>query len=450
MYFFLRLWRAWLNSVPEYSLTNNCITANAYLCIELNAHGLLNAIFRCIETNSLAFFYPMQYGSQQCESFFRNLRSTSTTCSTVVNCSLLDAIHRIQRIQLQADISVMDFNSEGENIIFPRTRHLNTSYEAQDKNISPPIVSLDKNCTLPSYSKIKNILHCAKQDAFHIISMLGMKVDIKKADDIQIRNLSNTNTIDGHVFNEEQDEKDNLDCEDFSEMSTINSTQQTETEEECDTEVLQDLTILSNVTETLELQDYAEAQANLHSESPFTVVKDSQGKEHVVRKSSICWLFNTKVSKLSSDRLQRVRSSEYEKNVRSTITRNRNCTITSEEVSIGDWCLFQTDNGDGYIVGLVLSFAYMTGQTWRSIEYSNNFANVSGNKKQIGVLCHWFDVDNNGNLTLLELAVHGYLPIERYRLTLPYPIFTEIGVRLSNDIYTEIKDRLKNRLSAEI
>lgn len=344
----------------------------------------------------------------------------------------------------------MDFNSEGENIIFPRTRHLNTSYEAQDKNISPPIVSLDKNCTLPSYSKIKNILHCAKQDAFHIISMLGMKVDIKKADDIQIRNLSNTNTIDGHVFNEEQDEKDNLDCEDFSEMSTINSTQQTETEEECDTEVLQDLTILSNVTETLELQDYAEAQANLHSESPFTVVKDSQGKEHVVRKSSICWLFNTKVSKLSSDRLQRVRSSEYEKNVRSTITRNRNCTITSEEVSIGDWCLFQTDNGDGYIVGLVLSFAYMTGQTWRSIEYSNNFANVSGNKKQIGVLCHWFDVDNNGNLTLLELAVHGYLPIERYRLTLPYPIFTEIGVRLSNDIYTEIKDRLKNRLSTEI
>jgi len=207
--FFLRLWRAWLNSISEYSLTNNCITTNAYLCIELNAHGLLNAIFKCIEMNSLEFFLSWHYGSQQCESFFRNLRSTSTTCSTVVNCSLLDAIHRMQRIQLQADISVMDFNSEGENIIFPRTRHLNSSYEVQDKNILPPTVSLDKNCTLPSYFRITDILHRAKQDAFHIISILGMKVDIQKANDIQTRNLTicNTNTIDGYVFNEKQDER---------------------------------------------------------------------------------------------------------------------------------------------------------------------------------------------------------------------------------------------------
>jgi len=101
-------------------------------------------------------------------SFFRKLRSTSTTRSTVVNC-LLDAIHRMQRIQLQADISVMYFNSEGENIIFPRTRHLNSSHEVQDKNILSPTVSLDKNCTLPSYFRITDILHRAKQNAFHII-----------------------------------------------------------------------------------------------------------------------------------------------------------------------------------------------------------------------------------------------------------------------------------------
>lgn len=266
----------------------------------------------------------------------------------------------MQRIQLQADISVMDFNSEGENIIFPRTRHLNSSYEVQDKNILSPTVSLDKNCTLLSYSRIKDILHHAKQDAFHIISILGMKVDIQKADDIQTRNLTINNTIDRYVFNEKQDEENNLDCEDFSEVSTTISThcQQIEAAEECDTETLQDLTILSNVTGTLELQDYAEIEVKLNSESPSTVVKDSQGKEHVVRKSSICWLLNAKVSKLSSDRLQRVRNSEYEKNVRSVITRNCNCTIISEKVSIGDWCLFQTDDGNDCIIGLVLGFAY--------------------------------------------------------------------------------------------
>jgi len=59
-------------------------------------------------------------------------------------------------------------------------------------------------------------------------------------------------------------------------------------------------------------------------------------------------------------------------------------------------------------------------------------------------------VDNNGNLTLLELAVHGYFPIEQYRLTLPSPIFTKSGISLSNNIYIEIKDRLKNRLPTKI
>lgn len=136
VFFFLRIWRAWLQSVPTYSVTNNFITANAYLCIELNAHGLLNAIFRCMEANLFEKFLLWQYGSQQCESFYRNLRSTTTTCSTIVNCSLLDAIHRVQRIQLQADISVFDFGSFKESIIFPRTRHLNTSYEVQDRNVS--------------------------------------------------------------------------------------------------------------------------------------------------------------------------------------------------------------------------------------------------------------------------------------------------------------------------
>ena len=59
----------------------------------------------------------------------------STTFSTVVNCSLLEAIRRIHRIQIQADISVMNFEPEGENLIFPRTRHLNTNYESQNENL---------------------------------------------------------------------------------------------------------------------------------------------------------------------------------------------------------------------------------------------------------------------------------------------------------------------------
>lgn len=76
-----------------------------------------------------------------------------------MDCTVLEAIHRIQ---LQADISVTDFNIEGEHLIFPRTKHLNASYEVQGKNISAPSVISDINCTLPNHEKIKSILQRAK------------------------------------------------------------------------------------------------------------------------------------------------------------------------------------------------------------------------------------------------------------------------------------------------
>lgn len=98
-------------------------------------------------------------------------------------------MQRIQRIQLQADISVMDFNREGENFNFPRTRHLNASYEVQDKELGLLSARVDRNCAPPSHLEIINILTSAKRDAYSMISSLGMKVDIAKADDIQIRNL---------------------------------------------------------------------------------------------------------------------------------------------------------------------------------------------------------------------------------------------------------------------
>ena len=34
--FFLRYWRKWILEHPMYTLKQNCITENAYICIELN------------------------------------------------------------------------------------------------------------------------------------------------------------------------------------------------------------------------------------------------------------------------------------------------------------------------------------------------------------------------------------------------------------------------------
>lgn len=148
------------------------------------------------------------------------------------------------------------------------------------------------------------------------------------------------------------------------------------------------------------------------------------------------------MTKLSSDRLQRVKNSEYEKNLPLSKPGISDCTILSKEVFIGDWCLFETVDGDKCNIGLVLSFAYTSGKTWKNIEYSNTFANVTGNKKPIGVLCHWFSVDDDGNLCLIKMSVHRYIPIEQYRLTLSPPIFTDIGLSLNRNIFIQIRSQL--------
>lgn len=67
------------------------------------------------------------------------------------------------------------------------------------------------------------------------------------------------------------------------------------------------MTKLDSVKGTLELKAYNNTCIKLPELSPFTVVTDGNGKEIVVRKSSICWLLRKTNGKLSSDRIQRVR-----------------------------------------------------------------------------------------------------------------------------------------------
>ena len=54
--FFLRYWRAWIMT-NKFSVISNFITTNTYLCVELNAHSLLNAIFFASSLNLVQHFY---------------------------------------------------------------------------------------------------------------------------------------------------------------------------------------------------------------------------------------------------------------------------------------------------------------------------------------------------------------------------------------------------------
>ena len=115
--FFLRYWRKWIILNKSYTLGNNFITSNAYNCIELNAHAMINYIIAIrdhIKENQC--FVPWFLGLQCCETTFRAARSMSSIYSTVINFGMLGLLRRLHRLQIQLKIQA---ETQGE-ICFPR------------------------------------------------------------------------------------------------------------------------------------------------------------------------------------------------------------------------------------------------------------------------------------------------------------------------------------------
>lgn len=115
--FIVRLWREYILKSKNFKLKDNFLTSNCYYCIELNAHSLVLILVYLKENSLLNMFIPLHYSSQPCESLFRQVRSYTSTYSTVANCSVKEILGRLTRIQLQADIAV----NYSEDFTFPRS-----------------------------------------------------------------------------------------------------------------------------------------------------------------------------------------------------------------------------------------------------------------------------------------------------------------------------------------
>ena len=115
--FFVRYWRKWLLLNKAYTLKDNFITSNAFMCIELNAHALivfLLAVRDHVKNNDC--FLPWLLGSQCYEALFRAARSMSSIFSTTINFGMLGLLHRIHRLHIQLALQI----DSDEEILFPR------------------------------------------------------------------------------------------------------------------------------------------------------------------------------------------------------------------------------------------------------------------------------------------------------------------------------------------
>lgn len=120
--YFMRIWRQWIKK-NGYSLTENFITLNAYACLEINGHSLIQLIRKFRDDGVDHFFLPCLFESQQCEQTFRQLRTMTTLNWTKINFSMLELTHMISRIDLQNEIA--HFKLKNTGITLPRITNRN-------------------------------------------------------------------------------------------------------------------------------------------------------------------------------------------------------------------------------------------------------------------------------------------------------------------------------------
>lgn len=150
--FVLRLWRRSIMA-RKINLKDNFITSNCYSCIEMNAHSLIRIILFAKKNDLTEAFLPYLLNSQHCEAFSRQIRSFTTTYSTVANCTVKEMVGRITKIQLLNDIPLM-----GKKIQFPRT-------------VKTPI----KNAySLPNQNEILETIEICKKVAIKFATNFGL------------------------------------------------------------------------------------------------------------------------------------------------------------------------------------------------------------------------------------------------------------------------------------
>lgn len=269
--FVLRIWKKDMQSSGKYELQEHYPTLNSVSCVEINSHSIVLLMCYLKERNLDHLFHPELFGSQQCESIFRQIRSISSSYSTVTNASLFEIIQKISKIELQNEIvhkKLTDYN-------FPRIKKMSSSYYPLiDRNGENQYLN---SMPLPSRDEIFSEIELTKMEAIEYVESLGVSV--------KNRNIYAYRAI---FFERSKKRTEN---ENFLDTSSSN-------EDSSDPDVLQ-------LFKDINLREYSDKikADNIDEKSIHVKVKNINGDLFCVKKNTLCWLLDKTTSKLSSDRL---------------------------------------------------------------------------------------------------------------------------------------------------
>lgn len=377
--YFLRAWKKWLIK-NDYSLDEHFITANAFQCIEINAHCLLSLVIRLRVQNQESLFHPTLFDSQTCERFFRQLRSMTTINFTRINFSMNDMLHLIERIELQYEIIYNKLSNTG--IIFPRIKIDDLT---------------DIVFKMPANEEIATTVKRAQNAALDDIKKLGIKMNGDEIENCDLKTIVITDDDADDQLNENMIGYESEE-EDFEEIE--------------------------------EITDYLpDTSSEATSQSKYIRICEKDGEEKYVRKSSIVWLLSEPTKKLSNDRLKRVQMVSAEMaNKRTkrpkTVDHQGGGQDTLNEISyelrVGQWviCWFQSEeeNWDlnwadissvpfkelvrNIVIGAIFAFRYTDGKTTKEKQCSLDTVLVTNDSsiKKVDILSTWYKVNENGEL----------------------------------------------------
>lgn len=273
--FLMRFWRKFILRRSEYTIKDNCVTTNTYTCLEINAHSLV-LILLYLEGNQMPnLFLPGLIDSQACESFFRQIRSMSSTYSTVVNCTVKEIIGRINRIHLQNQVCM------NPNFVFPRIKN---SLQFSDKIIYD----------LPNKIQIFEQIEKSKHEATDLALRYG---------------LIEESAIDGFSF--------------AAKISVLKTRPRRRNTAVLGEKMVNSYSHLIR-REAILLKNYAykfAADEEVPDTSHYVEAYHDHRKRIVIQKPSLCWLLQREYAKLSSDRIQRVKDSTGPKKLKTASLR---------------------------------------------------------------------------------------------------------------------------------
>lgn len=332
--YFLRCWRQSIQKSKHQTLTENFISSNAYMCIEINAHALVQLTVKLRSSQNM--FLPIKFASQPCEHIFRLCRSMGTTNYTKINFTLNELLHLNARVEMANKICY-----SCPEIVFPRIE----SSSSSTSEIGQP--------NLPSDQQILEAMNKALVDALAQAEKLGIRLAQEDITNCEIN--TNDNLLDEIL---EEPDEDEFNINDPDEHTDNDST--------------------------------AESHRNIE-------VWDIDGSVKIIPKSTLIWMLTESKDRLSSDRLKRVQGSASKPSSKRIKLEQPNKLSTvptlfkSDQLKISEWAIFKADNIQNdsgirdYKIGLITGFKifekkFSAKGRWK--QYKSHYVPINTEKNQ--------------------------------------------------------------------